>query len=114
MANREFSVMLIDENENIAAIIFGKSDENGWIFIKNIPFVNRTALENPLVMVRIDGYDIPITTDQRARTRPIALVRKCATIGEISLVTFSVEFYRKSYYLLPFTASSAILKRHKL
>lgn len=32
----------------------------------SVSFVNKTALENPVVKVRIDGYDIPIKTDDCA------------------------------------------------
>ena len=45
----------------------------------SVSFVNKTALENPVVKVRIDGYDIPITTDNSAFWGPVGDVEKVKT-----------------------------------
>ena len=51
-------------------------------------FVNKTALENPVVKVRIDGYDIPIKTDDRAFWGPVGDVEKVITPrGTYAVVT---------------------------
>ena len=42
----------------------------------SVSFVNKTSLENPVVKVRIDGHDIPITTDNSAFWGPAGDVEK--------------------------------------
>lgn len=45
----------------------------------SVSFVNKTALENPVVKMRIDGHDIPIKTDDRAFWGPAGDVEKIKT-----------------------------------
>ena len=45
----------------------------------SVSFVNKTSLENPVVKVRIDGHDIPITTDNSAFWGPAGDVEKVIT-----------------------------------
>lgn len=37
LSSRYFSILLVSDDEKIVSTIFGKSDENGWVYIKNIP-----------------------------------------------------------------------------
>lgn len=54
----------------------------------SVSFVNKTSLENPVVKVRIDGYDIPITIDDRAFWGPAGDVEKVKTPrGTYAVVT---------------------------
>ena len=45
----------------------------------SVSFVNKTALENPVVKVRIDGYDIPLKQGQEAFWGPAGDVEKVIT-----------------------------------
>ena len=37
MASREFEILLVSDDDRAIGVIYGKSDENGWVCVKNVP-----------------------------------------------------------------------------
>lgn len=75
----------------------------------SVSFVNKTALENPVVKVRIDGYDIPVKQGQEAFWGPAGDVEKvksprgtyAVVTGLSSQWTVDITLYPGDEPLLP-------------